>query len=177
MAAFSGRCLVRPGWSAAGVPGCHTCPLRGLAGSRAALQVCFTSVNAPSYAFRASLQTTRLGVQIIPFRTPQRHPGEGRVTAHIGGSRSSFGNDKLPSGRWHRSWAVRLAGRNPPGEVLPASAARVTARLPQRRRRRCRWHAGPGCRERGRTASWCADQRVTRPPAPRAAVPRHPARR
>jgi hypothetical protein len=49
----------------------------------------------------------------------------------------------------------------------------VIGRLLLRRRRRCRWRAGPGCRGPGRTASWFSDQHARRPLEHRAAGPRH----
>ena len=69
---------------------------------------------------------------------------------------------------------LRLAGA-PPGEA--DARRRVTWRRLRRRRRRYRWRAGPGCRGRGHTASWCSDQHATRLLGRRAAGPQRRARR
>jgi hypothetical protein len=47
--------------------------------------------------------------------------------------------------------AAATAGRSCP------SAHAITGRRLRRRRRRCRWRAGPCCHGPGHTASWCAD--------------------
>jgi hypothetical protein len=50
----------------------------------------------------------------------------------------------------------------------------VTGRHPRRRRPRCKWRAGPGCRGRGRSGSWSSGRRGRRLLGHPAAGPRHP---
>jgi hypothetical protein len=63
------------------------------------------------------------------------------------------------------------------GQAAGSRSSMVTWRHLQRRRRRYRSRAGPGCRGRGHTASSSADRRARRPPARPAAALRRPARR
>ena len=91
--------------------------------------------------------------------------------------------------RAYRRFTVRLSSqsvtdhsREPPPGGLGSQAAgsrssMVTWRHLQRRRRRCRSRAGPGCRGPGHTSSSSADPRAKRPPARPAAALRRPGRR
>jgi hypothetical protein len=88
-----------------------------------------------------------------------------------------------------RRFTVRLSSqsvtdhsREPPPGGLGSQAAgsrssMVTWRHLQRRRRRYRSRAGPGCRGPGHTSSSSADPRAKRPPARPAAALRRPGRR
>jgi hypothetical protein len=80
---------------------------------------------------------------------------------------------------WLRLRTVTDCGELPPGgrgrqAVQELQPLAVTWRHPRRRRRRCRWRAGPGCRGPGHTGSWCAGPHVTPLLAHPAMALRHP---
>ena len=146
--------------------------------SGAGIGVCLVDLAGPG----AVPQTT--------LTTVLTEPGEPATAAHI-----------MTRSAWHKpvhqpTALILITVRVRPGvavcdrrmgRAVPPGGSRCRAELPQRvcitgrhwrrRRRRCRWHAGPGCRRPGHTESWCADLHEMRLLARRATGPRRQARR